>query len=344
MRPVPPSPHAHPTAWPAGHPLSRHSSLESRRVAAHPRRTAWGRPCVPSRPHPTPTPPRDLGHLDSSLSWAGWNPDVRGSAHRGAAAHRGRPCVPSRPHPTPTPPRGLPATWIPAFAGMTGVGWNPDVRGSAHRGAAAHRGRPCVPSRPHPTPTPPRGLPATWIPAFAGMIPAEWAGIQTCAAAHTAAQPRIGAAHASRPALTPRPPPPRGLPATWIPAFAGMTGVGAGMTGVGWNPDVRGSAHRGAAAHRGRPCVPSPPSPHAHPTAWPAGHLDSSLRWNDGCGRWNDGCGLESRRARQRTPRPRRSRGLPAHRGRPCVPSRPHPTPTPHRVACRPPGFQPSLE
>ena len=155
---VPPSPHAHPTMWPAGHSLfssfqprspSFQRRLESRRARQRtPRRSRASRPPmrpVPPSPHAHPTA-WPAGHPLSRHSSGGWNPDVRGSAHCGAAAHRGRPCVPSRPHPTPTPPRGLPATWIPAFAGMTGVG------------VALY-----------PTPTPPCGLPATWIPAFAGM-------------------------------------------------------------------------------------------------------------------------------------------------------------------------------
>ena len=143
---------------------------------------------------------------------------------------------------------------------------------------AAHQqgvGRPSVsrmrpvPPSPHAHP-PPRGLPATWIPG------SRWndrggAGIQTCAAAHSAAQPRIGlTAHASRPAPTPGPPP-----------------------------------------H----CV----------ACRPPGSPSFQRR-------------LESRRARQRTPRRSRASGPPM---RPVPPS---PHAPPHRVACRPPGFQPSLE
>ena len=274
---------------------------------------------------------------------------------------------------------------------------------AAHSAAQpAHRGRPCVPSRPHPTPTPPRGLPATAWPSGLRWIPAcgrwndgcgRWndgCGLES----RRARQRTPRRSRASGPPMRPVPPSPHAHPTAW-PA-------GHLDSSLRWNDgcglESRRARQRTPRRSRasGPPMRPVPPSPHAHPTptAWPAGHLDSSLRWNDGCGRWNDGCGLESRRARQRTPRRSRASGPPmrpvppsphahptawpaghlrwpafiqcpglvipaeagiqtcaaahsaaqprigaAHASRPALTPRP-----PHRVACRPPGFQPSLE
>ena len=73
---------------------------------------------------------------------------------------------------------------------------------------------------------------------------------------------------------------PRTLILTWIPAFAGMAGQGAGMRGSRLHGNDGGVARSGELFNSVPFCsISFPPNPHPY--------LDSSLRWNDGTGGWD---------------------------------------------------------